>query len=124
MRHLVLVAHVFLVGACSPSGEDARTATVRREVFEPTCALVACHESEGAADGLDLMTDNVGARLIDAPSISCPDEVLIVPGDPEGSYLFRKTTDNVPACGERMPPGPVGLDADQTAILREWIEGL
>ena len=67
---------------------------------------------------------------------SLPGVVLVVPGDPDASYLYRKlegTHADVCAsrgldamrCGDRMPGG-VGaapLGDDELAIVRAWIEG-
>jgi hypothetical protein len=44
------------------------------------------------------------------------------PGDPEGSFLYRKLLPlNVPGCGEPMPYGRAPLTAGEIGCVRDWI---
>lgn len=47
---------------------------------------------------------------------------MVVPGDPEGSLLYRKLKDRQPPVGEQMPQQVPPLDALALAMVRRWIE--
>lgn len=89
-------------------------------VFEAHCT--ACHSTGGAAGGLDLESDAYGA-LVDVDSAGTPGAILVAPGDPEGSLLFRKARGTqADDEGGTMPPGTEGLSDSELALLWEWIE--
>jgi hypothetical protein len=91
-----------------------------QQVFKAHC--VSCHSAGGAAGGLDLETDAWNA-IVQTESAGNPGELLVAPGDPEGSLLFRKvhgTQDEDE--GGIMPPGGEGLGTREKALLWEWIE--
>ena len=49
---------------------------------------------------------------------------LVVPGDPDASYLYQKLSSDHPCSGIRMPRGEFGSEplADcVTALVRAWI---
>lgn len=57
-----------------------------------------------------------------APSSECAGKILVVPGDPAGSYLIEKLYPN-PSCGDPMPmaaPLPPAL----IACFEQWIAEL
>lgn len=119
-----------------------------RGVLVASCAkTVGCHLA-GASDptpaaGLDLKTDGIEARVFgQRPTygdISCdnPDggplpvlcvptgcdqnARLIEPGNPAGSFLFKKLAGTHGDCGEAMPLLPGKLDAAGRACLEAWI---
>jgi predicted CxxxxCH...CXXCH cytochrome family protein len=89
-----------------------------KATFAGSCA--SCHSAGGAIGGLDLATDP-HAAVVDAPSAGSPGEVLVAPGDPEGSLLFRKIA-GTQADGEGSPmPPPSGLDPAVVEVFRAWI---
>jgi hypothetical protein len=45
----------------------------------------------------------------------------MVPGDPEGSLLYRKVVDRRPPVGDQMPQRRPPLDAHGKDMLRRWI---
>ena len=48
---------------------------------------------------------------------------LVVPGEPEASYLYEKVRCEVPQVGQPMPPTGLMDEAD-LALLRAYIDGL
>jgi hypothetical protein len=54
-----------------------------------------------------------------------PDQIRVVPGDPDSSLVMKKLTDPWEMCGEfygHMPPSPAPrLPADQIDLVRAWI---
>lgn len=85
---------------------------------------VACHTSNGRvpAGGLDLQTGDVHSRIVNGPSIRKPGAFLIVPGDPENSYIVHKVEGRPGIIGLRMPFNGPFLSAGQIQILKRWIE--
>ncbi len=100
--------------------------TVEKEaetILAESCGTTGCHDaSPQAAAGLDLISLNVESRVvgINAIGLGCESDILVVAGDPEGSYLLDKVLDLPAICGLQMPL--VGsLPADEIEILRQWI---
>jgi hypothetical protein len=125
------------VAACSSSsstngdGPDASSACssdtsgLVRTVLAPRCGTSGCHS--GGADpaaSLDLVSADLPSRVADTPARECGTKTLVVPGNPEGSYLFEKVDAPKPACGEHMPLGRAPLSAAELDCLRAWIRDL
>lgn len=89
-------------------------------VFDQSCALANCHVGDGAA-GLALEAGRSFAELVEVPSTQVAAD-LVVPGDPEASYLFEKIASARPAVGDRMPVGGE-LDPLLVEAIRQWILG-
>jgi|GEM_PF-6863072 len=79
------------------------TEYVENEVFERSCNFGSCHDSDNPAAGLELTVGNSLANLVDVASVSTGD-VLVVPGDPSGSYLMV-VIDHVSAMDDQGRPG-------------------
>jgi hypothetical protein len=107
--------------------EDAGAQTKDAEtILAESCGTSDCHDASAQAQaGLDLLSPNVEGRVVDvnATGLGCGNEILVVPGDPDSSYLLQKIL-NVPGiCGLPMPV--VGLlSAAETETIRQWIEDL
>ncbi len=94
---------------------------VHSTVLQPSCAFSSCH---GSADAGDLTLTDAAASytaLVDAPSSADPERILVVPGDPDASYLLQKLEAAADLVGEPMPPPAGGLDAAKVALVRDWI---
>lgn len=80
---------------------------------------LACHGDAGLGD-LTLNQDPHRA-LVDVAAATDPSLTLVVPGDPDASFLLAKLTgDLTPALGGVMPPG-AGLPEATIALVRTWI---
>jgi hypothetical protein len=126
-RSLRLLALLALGGcaADAPPAEgppiEPRLARLQAEVFAPTCALSAsCHGGDAPKEGLDLSAA-IWAHIVNRPASQVPEQMLVVPGDPDASYLYQKVTQPVPAKGVRMPNASPPLEARALSALREWI---
>lgn len=95
---------------------------VERGLLPARCGTKGCHAGTDPVSGLDLASPGVAARVTRVMS-RCRAMPLVVPGDPEGSFLFVKIAQARPACGRRMPIGAALSDAE-TACFRAWIVGL
>ena len=74
-------------------------------------------EADLAAEGLVTF-----AALANTISRGKPGARLVIPGDPDGSYLVQKLEGRTGIVGERMPrTGGPYLTAGQMTILKRWI---
>ncbi len=111
--------------APSSPAEACDLASLQRTVLATKCATSGCHEATTLPAGdLDLASPGLDARLVGRPANGCGAQVLVKPGDPDGSYLVRKVVDTKPACGSRMPVGAPPLSDSEVACLRAWIADL
>ena len=99
-----------------PTGPGGDWCAVRA-VFAESCTV--CHQPRNRQGGLDLLTEPYTA-LVGAVSVGYGD-VLVVPGDPEGSLLYRKITGTQEADEGAVMPigGPLGRDLQ--GLFRRWI---
>lgn len=102
---------------CTP---DA--ASIERDVFGTSCLDAGCHDATDRAGDLDLATPGAADALVRRIASTCP-RSLVIPGDPDGSFLLEKIADDQPECGARMPVG-APLDPELVACVRDWIADL
>lgn len=101
---------------------DAGTAPQDAQaVFDGNC-VVGCHDEANALGDLVLSSPDVESRLVDQPSkaVGCETEILVVAGDPDGSYLMDKIDSAIGICGSQMPLLDI-LPAEDVELLRQWI---
>lgn len=93
------------------------------QVLTPSCVFATCHKSGASPAGsLDLEgeDDAVHMRLVNVPA-TVTGRLLVVPMDPDGSYVMEKLTSDMPTAGVRMPmTGP--LEPNRIELVRAWIE--
>ena len=94
--------------------------SLEEEYFGPSCTFSSCHDSDNPAGALDLTIGNAYDALVEVASVGDADAMLIVPGDPDASYLVHRVEGTK---GVFMPPGITeALDPDcRIATLRAWI---
>lgn len=87
-------------------------------IFDDKCT--SCHSpAAGPLGQLDLQTD-AWTAIVNVPSPEYAGETLVIPGDPDGSFLQKKLEGTHGDHGARMPLG-APLPADQIATVRDWI---
>lgn len=103
--------------------------SIQAEIFESSdasgrVACINCHAPGGiAARVLNLQTNVAYTNLVNVGSRFKAGAVLVVPGDPDNSYLIHKVEGNPDIVGLRMPlSGPPYLTAGQIQVIRRWIE--
>lgn len=119
MRRDLLVLVLF---ACNgePAAEAPGFAEVQSEVM-PGCAFSSCHGSSTGGLLLDGTSSDYD-RLVDVASAAAPGETLVIPGDPDNSYLVKKLEGAADIVGDPMPQmGP--LSDDKIQLVRDWIAG-
>ena len=87
-------------------------------------ACIQCHTDQGrvpAGPGLVLLEGRSYLQLVGRASTGMPGATLVIPGDPQNSYLIRKL-EGRDIAGERMPRslGPY-LTEGQIIVIRKWI---
>ena len=93
--------------------------TLEQEILVPSCGFSSCHGT-GTGD-LTIATGETYDVLVGVPSSAEPDQVLVVPGDAEASYLVAKLEGRAEV-GDVMPPGGGGLDEESLDRIWAWIE--
>ncbi len=129
-RHCDTSAHACIaVGAVTPAraATTANWTSLYTTIFQPTCAISACHGTAGAAvsGNLDMSTAAVAyAALIGVPGSNAVCGTRITPGNPDTSYFVAKLegTQDPAMCGTVMPSGRM-LSMSQIALVRTWITG-
>jgi len=92
-----------------------------KSVFARECVM--CHQPYDAKGELTLHPAGAWANLVEVGS-SQVDMLLVKPGDPEQSYLYRKLTNThteAGGSGDAMP-FDASLTAERLEIVRGWIE--
>lgn len=104
-------------------------ASIQREIFSAAdsssrLACTPCHSDAGRtpSGGLVLLEGRAYQALVSQASRQKAGATLVVPGDPESSYLVKKLEGASDISGVRMPrsTGPY-LTAGQMSIIRRWI---
>lgn len=143
MRHLRLLACVLPVTAmlagCDENLSDLtgptpnlapNFASIQKEIFSTQDSsgrqsCIQCHTSVGRtpAAGLNLVEGASFAALVGRPSVQKSGETLVIPGDPDNSYLVKKLEGAAGIAGLRMPRnnGPF-LTEGQMLVIRRWIK--
>jgi hypothetical protein len=88
-------------------------------IFLADCTSASCHDSQYKAQGLDLQSPNLEARLVGVPATEGPG-LLIDPTTPSSSVLYTKVT-ATPPFGARMPIGAAPLESDKINCVLAWI---
>lgn len=99
----------------APASDEALKKKVV-DVFEEWCT--SCHDS---SDDLNLEGDPT--RLVGVKADGF-DAVLLVPGDPQASYLLTKMTGKGAYAGDLMPQGDDPLPAATLQVIADWITSI
>jgi hypothetical protein len=114
-----------LLAACEasePTGLPPTLGELHERVLQPSCVFSTCHGSGPSPAGeLSLARDDAHASLVDVPSSVVSEAILVIPGDPDASYVLQKLTATMPAAGDSMPPD-ARLETERIELVRAWIE--
>jgi hypothetical protein len=89
-------------------------------LFATTCTASSCHSASNKAQGLDLQSPDLAARLVGVPATEGPG-LLVDPSTPSQSVLCTKLQPD-PPFGARMPLSAAPLDGATIACVLAWIE--
>jgi hypothetical protein len=104
--------------------------SVQQQIFNTQDAsgrqnCIVCHTDQGRApaSGLNLREGASYNALVGVASRGKPGATLVIPGDPDNSYLVQKLEGASGIVGERMPrTGGPYLTSGQMLVLRRWIQ--
>lgn len=110
---------------CQEATEHSDLDWLQTFVFTPGCAQGrTCHNFNTPIVGISLDIGDTEAALIDQPSVRVPSETLVIPGDPENSFLMV-------ILGSRDGENPAGLMPPEDALcvekrdaIERWIAAL
>jgi hypothetical protein len=130
--HLALVVGLAAFGssACDTAedpGIEPRLSVIQTEIFTPKCALASCHSTTFRGGELILEDGMSHSELVLAESIHegavAQGLPRVVPGDPDGSFLWIKLQAPLDATyGDLMPQGGTGLPDEDLTAIQTWIE--
>ncbi len=100
-------------GACTPSRNSVSFSADVEPILSSGCSGEVCHGTTGWGDY---------AALTAYRSRECCDgRPLVVPGDPDGSYLMHKLSGHGMCTGVPMPKNASPLPPAQMQTLYDWI---
>ncbi len=125
--NLGIVLTTIAAAACAgPPVSGSAHPTYERDV-EPVIVkrCAGCHSADKPKAKLILEKGAGYRNLVEKPSTEVPTVLRVKPGDPAGSYMWRKLT-HTASEGKGMPRtlfGSKKLKAKELALIRQWIEG-
>lgn len=105
-----------------PPGQTVSYSTHLEPLVIARC--LGCHEVDEPEADLVLERGRGYRALVGPASVQAPSMALVVPGDPESSYLWLKLQHTAPH-GKGMPrtlTGSKRLRNDELELYRRWIE--
>ena len=109
---------------------DPTLTSIQREIFNTTdasgrLACISCHTDQGRTPsaGLLLTEGRSYGSIVGVAARNKPGATLVIPGDPDNSYLIHKLEGATDIVGSRMPrgSGPY-LTQGQMLVIRRWIQ--
>ena len=120
---------------CDPLEGVSDLATIETQIFAKNCNFSGCHGTGSRDSELQLVAGESHAELVGQPSTLEPDRMLVVPGDPQRSYLLYMVeqvrpgdmippADSTPPTDEGFMPGnsTARLCTEKRDALQAWIE--
>jgi hypothetical protein len=101
---------------------------IQKQVFNQSCAVSGCHDSQSDQANLLLETGASLAQLVNVAPTTPAAAVLgwsrVVPGDPQTSFLVHKINGDLPGpeFGVRMPKDHKKLDRTLIDIITLWVQ--
>ncbi len=109
--------------ACNRQAESVPpgASTPVRELLAERCATPRCHSQEAVAGKLDLSPGSCCTNLVGLVSSEMLAYKLVVPGEPQHSYLVFKIAGEKAIKGGQMPLGGPPLSVEGRTLIEDWI---
>ena len=112
--------------AAATSAGPATLSSMQTDIFALSCAVSGCHDNRANPAGSLTMTSVQATYngLVNRNSTEATSLKLVVPADPDHSYLVDKLTGThltVGGSGRRMPQDAAPLSADDVDRVVTWI---
>tara|TARA_B100001250_G_scaffold381832_1_gene374470 strand:+ start:247 stop:627 length:381 start_codon:yes stop_codon:yes gene_type:complete len=117
-RHSWLLL-AFVATGCTSDEPAPTLEEIQLEVLNKSCGFSSCHD--GGSYLLDLSTMEASMSMVNQESERAANEIFVIPGDPDNSYLVKKLEGASGIVDEPMPPPAGGLDESKIAMVRDWI---
>ena len=75
------------------------------DIFTPKCTFSGCHFGGSPAEIQSLEADRIASQITGVASNDKPNEIRIIPGDPDNSYLLKKLRESAASSGPQRDPG-------------------
>jgi hypothetical protein len=101
---------------------------IQRQIFDQSCALGGCHDSQSKMSGLLLEQGAAYASLVNVSPINAAALSAgwkrVLPGDLASSLLVHKVKGDLPsaAFGVRMPRDRTRLNPVLIRVIQQWVE--
>ena len=115
-------------GETSGCSIQPKLSELNKRYFKFSCVFGGCHETASQEGGLDMGATGLHARLV---NVAAHDEkagprgkVLVVPGDPDNSFLLQKLEGTMARDEGNLMPDGADEPLDPTcriAMVRQWI---
>ncbi len=106
------------------SGESTGPLSFAEDILpllDNSCSGSKCHTEEDREAPLGLDPDDAYSHLVDAQAEGCENATLVVPGNPDESYLLNKLLGGSVCDGAQMPLADKPLPDAATARFVRWI---
>lgn len=120
---------LFYALGCSSSSTrvlpDPTLSSIQTNLFNSSCALSSCHSSGAHKGELALNTGSSYSQLVgviaDNEAAAADGKILVVPGDPDASFLIQKLEGPGADEGDLMPQTNDPLSQAEIDVIRQWI---
>jgi len=102
---------------------------MQKQVFNQSCAVSTCHDSNSVSGGLLLESGAAYTNLVNVDPVNGAAMLQgwkrVTPSDSAASFIFHKVTGELPDAtyGGRMPLGRRKLHASLQTMIQLWIDG-
>ena len=132
----MMLSVVIALGCSSTVHEDPPEAVpspvlddIQAKIFSPICSVPGCHSATLPRKGMSLFNEELTLKsTVGVPPDPAYDSAgypaIIVPGDPDHSFLVRKISGPGPNQGLRMPMNHRALSTATINAIRAWIASL
>ena len=107
---------------------DGTFERIQHQIFNQSCAVSGCHDSQSFAGGMTLEEGTAHGSLVGVNPVNLAAATAgwkrVAPSDPANSFILHKLDGDLPdaSYGERMPRGKPAIDQLLIDIIDLWIQ--